>query len=132
MQILVLPFTYNYSKNNSIAIFRLSPETTASRVSKGNFIPAPHRSVRKPFDLYGSSRCVVQLICGAYTPVGKQAGLHFVQRIQPSATFPQAHSFVPLAPFLKSPVHKAPKVVPNTPARTYKKPAPRAVYLLRH
>ena len=43
--------------------------------------------------------------------MGKQAGLHFIQRIQPPAAFAQAHSFVPFAPLLKPPVHKAPKVV---------------------
>jgi len=43
--------------------------------------------------------------------MGKQAGLHFIQRVQPPAAFAQAHSFVPFAPFLKSPVHKAPKGV---------------------
>jgi hypothetical protein len=43
--------------------------------------------------------------------MGKQAGVHIVQPIQPPAAFPQAHSFVPLAPFFKSLVHKAPKVV---------------------
>ena len=85
--------------------------TAASRVSKGISPPAPHRTVREPLDSYGSSRCVFQLISGAYTPMGKQAGLHFVQRIQPFAAFAQAHSFVPLAPFFKSSVHKAPKVV---------------------
>jgi hypothetical protein len=43
--------------------------------------------------------------------MGKQAGLHFVQRMQPPATFAQTHPFVPFAPFFKSPVHKAPQVV---------------------
>ena len=43
--------------------------------------------------------------------MGKQAGLHVVQRVQLSAAFAQVHSFVPPAPFFKAPVHKAPKVV---------------------
>ena len=43
--------------------------------------------------------------------MGKQAGLHFVQRIKPTATFAQAHLLVPLAPYFKSPVNKAPKVI---------------------
>src|SRR6187455_1252907 len=92
--------------------YNLQIRTTAtSRVSKGISPPAPHRTVREPLDSYGSSKCVFQLISGAYTPMGKQAGLHFVQRIQPFATFAQTHSFVPLAPFFKSSVHKPPKVV---------------------
>jgi hypothetical protein len=44
--------------------------------------------------------------------MGKKAGLHIVQRIQPLAAFPQAHSFVPLTLFFKLLVHKAPKVAP--------------------
>ena len=36
--------------------------------------------------------------------MGKQAGLHFVQRIQPPAAFTQAHSLVPFTPLLKPPV----------------------------
>jgi hypothetical protein len=38
--------------------------------------------------------------------MGKRAGLHFVQSIQPPAAFTQAHSIVPFAPFLKPTVHK--------------------------
>ncbi len=48
---------------------------------------------------------------GRGTPMIKQSGLHFVQRVQPPAALAQAHSLVPLAPFFKVPVYKAPKVV---------------------
>ena len=36
--------------------------------------------------------------------MSKQAGLHFVQRIQPPVAFTQAHSLVPFTPLLKPPV----------------------------
>ncbi len=85
--------------------------TANNRASKGILPTAPHRTVREPLDSYGSSRCVFQLISGAYTPMSKLAGLHFVQRIQPLTTFAQTHSFVPLAPFFKSSIHKLPKDV---------------------
>ncbi|MEO8860090.1 MAG: hypothetical protein ABI358_01600 [Ginsengibacter sp.] len=32
-----------------------------------------------------------QLISGAYTPMGKQGGLHLIQCIEPSAAFTQVH-----------------------------------------
>ena len=43
--------------------------------------------------------------------MGKQARLHFVQRIQPPAAFTQTEPFVPFAPLFKASVHKAPEVV---------------------
>ena len=43
--------------------------------------------------------------------MGKQARLHFIQSVKPSAALVQIHPPVPFAPFLKPPVHKAPKVV---------------------
>ena len=75
---------------------------------------APHGTVREPLDSYGSSRKRFQLISGAYTPVGKQTRLHFVQRVEPSAALAQVHPFIPLAPFLQPPVYKASDVVQVT------------------
>ena len=43
--------------------------------------------------------------------MGKQAGLHLIQCMQPSAALVQIHPLVLLAQFLKSPIHKAPQVV---------------------
>ena len=43
--------------------------------------------------------------------MGKQAGLHLIQCIQPSAALVQIHPLVPFAPFLKPFVYKAPQVV---------------------
>ena len=43
--------------------------------------------------------------------MGKQAGLHLIQCIEPSAALVQIHPLVPFAPFLKPSVYKAPQVV---------------------
>ena len=43
--------------------------------------------------------------------MGKQAGLHLIQCIEPSAALVQVHPLVPFAPFFKPSVHKAPEVV---------------------
>ena len=43
--------------------------------------------------------------------MGKQTGLQLIQTIQPSAALVQIHPLVPFAPFLQSPVHKAPQLI---------------------
>ena len=43
--------------------------------------------------------------------MGKQTGLHLIQCIQPAAALAQIHPLVPFAPFLKSPVYKAPQLI---------------------
>jgi hypothetical protein len=43
--------------------------------------------------------------------MGKQARLHFVQSIQPSAALVQVHPFIPFAPLLQPFVYKAPDAV---------------------
>ena len=43
--------------------------------------------------------------------MGKQTGLHLILTIRPSAALVQIHPLVPFAPFLKSPVYKAPQVI---------------------
>jgi hypothetical protein len=52
-----------------------------------------------------------QLVSRAYTPMSKQAGLHLIQCIEPSAALVQVHPLVPFAPFLKPSIYKAPQVV---------------------
>jgi len=49
-----------------------------------------------------------QLVAWAYTPMGKQTGLHFVQLVELLTALRQVQSFIPFAPFFKSFVHKAP------------------------
>ena len=43
--------------------------------------------------------------------MGKPAGLHLIQCMQPSAALVQIHPLVPFAPFLQSPDYKATQLI---------------------
>lgn len=68
--------------------------TATNRVSKGDF-PLLLTETYVPPGSYGSSKCVGQLISGACAPIGKQAGLHFVQSIRSFPSLAQAQALVP-------------------------------------